>query len=112
LTITNKTFCIFRGHVYSRFERRKKPTCVCCGPSRERYIDRRVPIGKDTRQRIHQEHLRPSFLGRFVSAVHRIHLRLPKRGGVASLDQVLVVQESPGNEMTTDCRVNGRERIR
>jgi hypothetical protein len=80
LAITRKTICFFRGHVYSRFDRRKQPTCICCGPRRERYIDRRAISGNDSSLQIHQKHFRSTLRGRFVSAAHSIYRGLSMRG--------------------------------
>jgi hypothetical protein len=55
LKITQKLICMFRGHVHSRFDRRKNPTCVICGPRRDRLKDRRTEFGADTIRRMHQE---------------------------------------------------------
>ena len=63
LKITEKIICFFCGHIYTRFERRKQPTCVSCGSRRERYKDRRAIISEDIGLHIHSEHLQPALLG-------------------------------------------------
>jgi hypothetical protein len=55
LKIAQKVICLFRGHVYSRFERRTNPVCITCGSGRKRLKDRKTEFGADTIRRMQQE---------------------------------------------------------